>query len=234
MVLARKYRLLRPAGFGGMAPLWAANNESTGAEVCIKVLVPEKMDDEPVKRFRREANAAARLSHRAIVRTFDLLELDATGDSKGAPVALGLVMELLQGETLGDLLAKRTKLPLEEALDIAIPVCSALAHAHRAGVVHRDLKPDNIFVATDVDGEAMPKVLDFGISKVSSGTGNTVALTLEGVMLGTPAFMSPEQAKGAKTIDARSDVFSFAIVLYMMLSGTNPFDGRRLHDVITS
>jgi serine/threonine-protein kinase len=236
-MLAKKYRLLRPAGFGGMAQLWAAKNEATGAEVCIKVLVPERMDDEPVKRFRREAHAAARLSHRAIVRTFDLLELAATGEvatGKTPAVALGLVMELLQGETLGDLLAKKGALSLDDTLDIALPVCSALAHAHRAGIVHRDLKPDNIFLATDPDGEALPKVLDFGISKVSSGSGNTLALTQDGVMLGTPAFMSPEQAKGAKSIDARSDVFSMGIMIYVMLSGKNPFDGSRLHDILTS
>lgn len=234
-VLAGKYRLVRPAGFGGMAQLWVATNESTGADVCVKVLVPESNDDESVKRFRREAHAAARLSHRAIVRVFDLVELDASGGTarqgRGATKALAIVMELLAGETLGDLLMKRGKLPLDEALDLFVPVLSALAHAHRAGVVHRDIKPDNVFLARDPDGHVTPKVLDFGISKLQ---GDKSQLTIDGVMLGTPTFMSPEQARGASKVDARSDVFSAAIVFVMMLTGGNPFEEESFHDVMTA
>jgi serine/threonine protein kinase len=231
-LLARKYRLLRTAGFGGMAQLWVAKNEATAAEVCVKVLVPDKSDDESVERFRREAYAAARLSHRAIVRVFDLIELGATGEvvTDGKISALAIVMELLHGETLADLLMKKGKLPLEEALDIALPFLSALAHAHRAGVVHRDLKPDNIFLATDPDGQVIPKVLDFGVSKLEQER----SITQDGVMLGTPSFMSPEQARGARNVDARSDVFSAGIVLYMMLSGKNPFESDTFHSVVTA
>ena len=151
-----------------MAQLWVATNEATGAEVCVKILVPDASDDESVERFRREAYAAARLSHRAIVRIFDLVELGANGETttSGKPAALAIVMELLHGETLGDCLMKKGKLPLDEAIDLALPFLSALAHAHRAGVVHRDLKPDNIFLATDPDGHVIPKVLDFGVSKM--------------------------------------------------------------------
>lgn len=234
-VLAGKYRLARPAGFGGMAQLWVATNASTGAEVCVKILVPESNDDESVKRFRREAHAAARLSHRAIVRVFDLVELDANGatarQGAGTTKALAIVMELLAGETLGDLLMKRGKLPLDEALDLFIPVLSALAHAHRAGVVHRDIKPDNVFLAKDPDGHVTPKVLDFGISKLQ---GDKSQLTNDGVMLGTPSFMSPEQARGASKVDARSDVFSAAIVFLMMLSGQNPFEEESFHAVMSA
>jgi serine/threonine protein kinase len=245
-LLAQKYRLSRPAGFGGMAQLWVAKNEATGAEVCIKILVPEKSDDESVERFRREAYAAARLSHRAIVRIFDLVELGPDGEAtKGKPAALAIVMELLHGETLGDHLMKRGALPVEESMDLALPILSALAHAHRAGVVHRDLKPDNIFLATDPDGHVIPKVLDFGVSKVAitgehalklkASTPQPVkALTLDGVMLGTPSFMSPEQARGARDVDARSDVFSAGILVYMMLTGKNPFESDSFHAVIAS
>lgn len=231
-MLARKYRLLRTAGFGGMAQLWVAKNESTGAEVCIKILVPERSDDESVERFRREAYAAARLSHRAIVRVFDLIELGPNGEDiiGGKISGLAIVMELLHGETLADLLMKRGKLPLEEALDVAIPFLSALAHAHRAGVVHRDVKPDNIFLSTDPDGHVIPKVLDFGVSKLNE----TRSITQDGVMLGTPSFMSPEQARGARSIDARSDVFSAGIVLYMMLAGSNPFESDSFHSVVSA
>ena len=232
--LAGKYRLDRPAGFGGMAQLWVATNASTGAEVCVKVLVPDANSDESVKRFRREAHAAARLGHRAIVRVFDLVELDANGEAaqKGSSVAaLAIVMELLSGETLGDALMKRGKIPLEETLDIMIPVLSALAHAHRAGVVHRDVKPDNVFLAKDPDGHVIPKVLDFGISKLQ---GDKSQLTNDGVMLGTPNFMSPEQARGASKVDARTDVFSAAIMMVMMLSGQNPFDDESFHSVVSA
>jgi eukaryotic-like serine/threonine-protein kinase len=235
MRLAGKYRLVRPAGFGGMAQLWVAHNEATGAEVCIKVLVPEANDDESVQRFRREAYAVARLSHRAIVRVFDLVELGPDGEqlgSGGAPSALAMVMELLRGETLGDHLMKRGKLSVDETLDIAIPFLSALAHAHRAGVVHRDVKPDNLFLSIDPDEHVLPKVLDFGISKVK--VPNAETLTLDGVLLGTPSFMSPEQARGSKNIDARSDVFSSGILLYMMLAGENPFESDSFHSVVSA
>ncbi|MBX3223905.1 MAG: serine/threonine protein kinase, partial [Labilithrix sp.] len=225
-LIASKYVLERPAGFGGMAHLWVATNQATGAEVCVKLLVLEEGDghEEAVARFRREAHAAASLSHRAIVRVFDLLELDEDGAAASGgdrtPHAYAIVMELLQGETLGDVLAKRGSIPVEEALDLFLPVVSALGHAHRAAVIHRDLKPDNIFLATEPDGHVIPKVLDFGVSKVDGAA----AITVDGVVVGTPSFMSPEQAKGSRRIDARSDVFSAGILLYMMLSGRNPFE----------
>lgn len=225
-VVAEKYALARPAGFGGMAQLWVATNQATGAEVCVKLLVPDPdkgQDPESVERFRREAHAAASLSHRAIVRVFDLLELDEHGHAVTggkAPHAYAIVMELLHGETLGEMLAKRGKLPVDEALDLFLPVVSALGHAHRASVIHRDLKPDNIFLAADPDGQVIPKILDFGVSKLERAD----SLTSDGVVVGTPTFMSPEQAKGSRRIDARSDVFSAGILFYMMLSGKNPFE----------
>lgn len=221
-VLAKKYLLERPAGFGGMAQLWVATNQATGAEVCVKLLIPSGEDrGEAVERFRREAHAAAMLSHRAIVRVFDLLELDENGETtKDAARAYAIVMELLHGETLGDCLAKRGAIPLDEALDLFLPIVSALAHAHRAAVIHRDIKPDNIFLSREPDGQIIPKVLDFGVSKLS----NAEAITIDGVLVGTPCFMSPEQAKGVRQLDARSDVFSAGILFYTMLTGRNPFE----------
>jgi serine/threonine protein kinase len=225
-VIAKKYVLDRPAGFGGMAQLWVATNQSTGAEVCVKLLVPDSdkgHDDESVERFRREAYAAASLSHRAIVRVFDLLELDERGDvvtNKKSPHSYAIVMELLHGETLGEVLVRKGSLGVDEALDLFLPVVSALGHAHRASVIHRDLKPDNIFLAAEPDGHVIPKVLDFGVSKLERAD----ALTSDGVVVGTPTFMSPEQAKGSRRIDARSDVFSAGILLYVMLGGRNPFE----------
>jgi serine/threonine-protein kinase len=201
--------------------------------------VPEVSDTESVERFRREAYAAARLSHRAIIRIFDLFELDFRGEATtGKPAALVIVMELLHGETLGDFLMKKGHLPVPEAVDLMLPLLSALAHAHRAGVVHRDLKPDNVFLATDPDDHVIPKILDFGVSKMASVGDKAVRisdsqpLTLEGVLLGTPTFMSPEQARGARDVDARSDVFSVGTLFYTMLAGKNPFDGEKFHAVV--
>ena len=241
-LLARKYRLTRPAGFGGMAQLWVATNEATGADVCIKILVvPESEDEDVAERFRREAYAAARLSHRAIVRIFDLVELTADGEVlvRGTPAALAIVMELLHGETLAELILRKEQLDLDETIDLALPIISALAHAHRAGVVHRDLKPENIFLATDPDGHVIPKVLDFGVSKLAPeampqtpGASAPPPITLDGVMVGTPSFMSPEQARGSRHVDARSDVFSLGILVYVMLAGRNPFDGENFHSVL--
>jgi serine/threonine-protein kinase len=228
-VIGGKFVLEEPAGFGGMAEVWVATNSATGARVCVKVLA-RAGDEEEVERFRRGAHAAAKLSHRAIVRVFDLLSLDATGQiTRREPAdAYAIVMELLKGETLGELLARRGKLPREEALDLFLPVMSALAHAHRAWIVHRDLKPDNIFLAVDPDGHVAPKVLDFGISKMS----NAEPLTSDGVIVGTPSFMSPEQAKGASFVDARSDVFSAGTLLYVMLSGVNPFEAKHFAEAL--
>jgi eukaryotic-like serine/threonine-protein kinase len=221
-----------------MAQLWVATNEATGAEVCVKILVPQQCDEESVARFRREAYAAARLSHRAIVRIFDLVELGANGETttSGHPAALAIVMELLHGETLADLLMKKGALPVDEMIDLALPFLSALAHAHRAGVVHRDLKPENVFLSSDPDGHVIPKVLDFGVSKMAGDRGEPTAepVTLDGVMMGTPSFMSPEQARGSREVDARSDVFSAGILMYMMVAGKNPFASEAFHSVLSA
>jgi serine/threonine-protein kinase len=223
-VIGGKYVLETPAGLGGMASVWVATNQATGARVCVKILVPEANGEEASERFRREAHTSAKLTHRAIVRVFDLLSLDRAGKitREARPHAYVIVMELLTGESLADRLTKRGKLPLEEALDLFLPVMSALAHAHRASIIHRDLKPANVFLAVDPDGHVAPKVLDFGLAK----TWDAEPLTSDGIIVGTPSFMSPEQAKGARYLDARSDVFSAGTLLYMMLSGVNPFEEK--------
>jgi serine/threonine protein kinase len=215
LVLGGKYLLLRRLGVGGMGVVWIARNAATGADVAVKVLLPERaVSKDALERFRREAHATARLTHRGIVRVFDLLELDPNEGS------LLMVMELLRGHTLAERLHHEPRLGVDEALDVILPILSALDHAHGVGVVHRDLKPENIFIALDPDGQAMPKLLDFGISKMRQPMID--AITADGELVGTPCYMSPEQARG-RPVDARSDVFSIGILLYEMLSGHNPF-----------
>ncbi|MEZ4258280.1 MAG: serine/threonine-protein kinase [Polyangiaceae bacterium] len=231
VVLGGKYRLVRPAGFGGMAEVWIAENQATGAQVCVKILVAPEGDGDSVARFEREARAAAGLSHRAIVRTYDLFE--ATADLPEVPGAaparkLAIVMDLLQGETLADRIDREGKLSLEDALDTLLPVVSGLSYAHKKGIVHRDVKPENVFLAKEPDGAITPKVLDFGLSK----TPDAKTITLDGELLGTPAFMSPEQVRNPKDVDARSDVFSLGLLFYLALTGKNPFDQG--HSVIAS
>jgi eukaryotic-like serine/threonine-protein kinase len=246
LVLGNKYCLLRPAGFGGMGAVWVARNEATSAEVALKVLVTARqgVDAEAIARFRREAHTAAQLYHRGIVRIFDLVELRftldeadsairlaATGEPR-TPDALVLVMELLRGETLASHMDKKRRFSQEETLAIVLPLLSALAHAHAQGIVHRDLKPENVFLSVDPDGHVIPKILDFGISKLLQPAAPRI--TTDGAMLGTPSYMSPEQARGLSNVDARADVFSAGILLYECLSGENPFSSGSYHSVVAA
>jgi serine/threonine-protein kinase len=211
-----------------MGTVWVARNVATEADVAVKLLLQDRAESpEASARFRREAHAAAQLSHRGIVRVFDLIEL--SGADEGSLV---MVMELLRGQTLADLIDRRTKLSVDETLEIMVPLLSALAHAHSAGIVHRDLKPENIFLAVDPDGHVTPKVLDFGISKLSSP--KAPRITSDGAMLGTPSYMSPEQARGSTLVDARGDVFAVGILLYELLSGKNPFASESYHSVVAA
>jgi eukaryotic-like serine/threonine-protein kinase len=246
LVLGSKYRLLRPAGFGGMGAVWVARNEATSADVALKVLVTARqgVDQEAIARFRREAHTAAQLYHRGIVRIFDLVELHfasdeadsairlaATGEPR-APDALVLVMELLRGETLASHMDKKGRLSQEDTLALVLPLLSALAHAHAQGIVHRDLKPENVFLSVDPDGHVIPKILDFGISKLLEPAAPRI--TTDGAMLGTPSYMSPEQARGLSNVDARADVFAAGILLYECLSAENPFASGSYHSVVAA
>jgi serine/threonine-protein kinase len=208
-----KLELVRAVGEGGMGAVWIARNMTTGGKVAIKVLRPHRRGDEhAVERFRYEATLGATLSHRNITRVFDLLE-----DKDGSLV---LVMELLQGETLHDYYKRKGSLSTREAVAIIVPLLSALQHAHDHGVIHRDLKPTNVFLHTDPDGQVTPKLLDFGIAKSEDSS----IETRTGDALGTPRYMSPEQVRSI-ALDARSDLFSLAVVLYEIITGQNPYPG---------
>ncbi len=227
-VIGGKYRLVRRLATGGMGEIWVARNEKTDADVAMKLLHREgeaagKHEGtttagmaaagvaETLARFRHEAKLGAMLSHRSIVRVFDLLE-EADG-------TLVLVMELLRGESLDKYMKQRGPLSCKEAVAIAVPVLSGLAHAHASGVVHRDVSPANVFLAVDPDGQVTPKLVDFGIAKVSASG----IKTLDGRVLGTPRYMSPEQIRGHEVIDGRSDLFSVAVVICELITGVCPF-----------
>src|SRR5258708_4918714 len=205
-----KYRLLRPLASGGMGQVWLARNETTGADLALKVL--RRSDGATLDaRFRNEARFAAGLSHRNIVRVFDLLEEDDG--------TLVLVMELLRGESLGAMLARRGTLSTHEAIAGAPPLLSAPGDAHASGGVHGDVTPANLFLAVEPDGEVLPKLVDFGIAKLPVAA----SFTLEGAVLGTPRYMAPEQIRAAADIDGRADLFGVAVVVYELLTGASPF-----------
>jgi serine/threonine-protein kinase len=210
-----KYLLVSEIGAGGMGTVWAARNQATDAEVALKIWRDDGRDADAENtrtRFRNEAKLSAMLAHRNVVRVFDLLtEPDGT---------LVLVMERLRGCSLASYLRTYGRLDERATLAVASGLLAALDQAHRAGIVHRDMKPANVFLAMEADGHVTPKLLDFGIAKVP--TANT-SLTLDGSVLGTPRYMSPEQIR-SKDLDGRSDLFSLGTVLYEALTGISPFD----------
>jgi serine/threonine-protein kinase len=214
--LAGKYRLEVPLGEGGMGIVWRAFNLQLEAPVAIKVLVPELDPSQFGERLLTEARAAARLVHPGIVRVFD-----CGWSESGEPF---IVMELLNGESMGDRL-ERGPLPAVDAVQLLLPIVDALSLAHSRGVVHLDLKPDNIFIATE-GGATQPKLLDFGIAKViSSAPRDDVEASRTVTPLGSPEYVSPEQARGVVDVDHRSDIWSSCVVLYEALVGEVPFSG---------
>jgi serine/threonine protein kinase len=206
--LADRYVLEEPVASGGMATVWRARDEVLGRPVAVKILHEHlARDRDLLERFRLEAVAAARLSHPSAIRVFD------TGVEKGVCF---IVMELLQGDTLADLIHRRGPLEPPEAAAMILPVLHALAHAHRARVVHRDVKPSNVLVGP----EGMVKVVDFGIAKAAFTGGD---LTTTGNLLGSARYLAPEQVQEAE-VDGRADLYAVGIVLYELLTGRPPFD----------
>jgi serine/threonine-protein kinase len=213
-VIAGKYRLDTLLGEGGMGSVWRAFNLQLEAPVAIKLLRSDMDSAELGERLRVEARAAAKLVHPNIVRIFDIGESES-----GEPF---IVMELLDGESLRDILTRGPLSPIN-AVQLLLPVAEALALAHSRGVVHRDIKPDNVLIA-DVGDTLQPKLLDFGIAKITStAAAGGATITNTGTVLGSPEYMSPEQALGRSDIDQRSDVWSFCVVLYEALAGRTPF-----------
>jgi serine/threonine-protein kinase len=225
-VVAERYRIEKLLGRGGMAEVYAAVNLRTDKRVALKWIRPALASTaEGLARFRREALAAGRITHSSVVTIYDVVE------HQGAAC---LVMELLEGETLAKRLARSGRLPLVEVIALVLPAMRGVAAAHAEGVVHRDLKPDNIFVCLDERGQVQGcKVLDFGVSKVAVPAAVVPAnITVSGHMVGTPSYMSPEQVRGASDVDQRADVYALGLVLYEMLAGRPPFVHEQFSAVI--
>lgn len=226
-LLAGRFRLDRRLGEGGMGIVWAATNTTTLRRVAIKLLKNERADDPHVKRrFLREGRAASAVHHPNVVEIFDVLELE-----DGTPA---MVMELLEGESLGQRVRRKRVLPLAEVAEVLMPAVAAIGTAHAAGVVHRDLKPDNIFLSNGHENAVVVKVLDFGIAKITGEKepGHTDGLTGTGAMLGTPYYMAPEQLFTDETIDYRCDIWALGCILYECLAGVRPTQGENFADII--
>jgi eukaryotic-like serine/threonine-protein kinase len=209
-----------------MGVVWAAEDLATGELRAAKLMKEAAGDPDARRRFLREARAAAAVRHPSVVQIVEVLELD-----DGAPV---IVMELLEGESLRELLARERVLALTELAAIATPVVSAVGAAHELGIVHRDLKPENIFLARGATGERVVKVLDFGIAKLTALDGDAMRSTglTTGAVLGTPAYMSPEQVFGERDIDHRADIWALGLIVYQCLSGVLPTEAENVGQVL--
>ncbi|NVB79429.1 MAG: protein kinase [Kofleriaceae bacterium] len=214
-VLLGKYRVESTLGFGGMGLVIKAHNLALDEDVAIKILREDvQLDDDNITRFLREAKNAVRLKSEHVARIRDVGTFD-----DGRPY---MVMELLEGLDLGKALLDIGRVDAQHAADLMLQTCDAIAEAHSLGIVHRDIKPTNLFVTKRRDGSELLKVLDFGISKAQFGP--DMSLTQTSSMLGTPAYMSPEQMRNARTADPRSDIWSLGCVLYELVEGNLPFD----------
>jgi serine/threonine protein kinase len=221
-VLDGRYRITRKIGEGGMGEVWAADHVHIEKKFAIKLLKQEIVSNaEAVTRFRQEARSASSIGHRNIIAIEDFGQLP---DGR-----IYMCMELLNGTPLNDLL--KTPLTADRLLNIMIQTGHGLAAAHSKGIIHRDMKPENVFVTVGPNGEDVPKLLDFGIAKVAGGEGQN-HLTRTGTIFGTPFYMAPEQALG-NPVDGRTDVYAMGVILYEIFSGSVPFGGESFMGILT-
>ena len=215
-VLSGLYKVERLLGEGGMGAVYVALHIHLNKQFAVKVLSDRiAKNKDAIERLRQEAVLASSIEHDNIV---EVVNFDATSDG-----SVFIVMELLKGQSLGDLV-NEGPLALERALPIVVQIARALHAAHGKGIVHRDLKPENIFI-TDRRGMDFAKVLDFGISKIKSAEAEEVRMTKTGQLVGTPLYMSPEQAKGEADVDRRADIYALGAIMYEILTGVPPFEG---------
>jgi len=209
-----RYELIEKIGKGGMGVVYRGKDTVIGRPVAVKMLVSDiDISEETRERFFREAKSAGQLTHRNIITIYDF------GEEAGRAY---IVMELLHGDSLCKVLTNPDPIPLERQVEIMTRVCEGLAFAHAKGIVHRDVKPANLFITN----EGQLKILDFGVARIASSK-----LTRSGLIVGTPDYMSPEQVMG-KVVDQRSDIFSCGTVFYQLLTGRKPFAAKRLPQIL--
>ena len=217
------YIVIRRIGTGGMGSIFEAEDKGLGHRVALKLLHPHvAKDSAAAARFLREGRAAARIRHPHVVQVHSL------GTDAGTPY---LAMELLDEGDLSSLIAARGRLPIDEALELVLPVIAALAAAHDAGIIHRDLKPSNVCMTRGPAGHLLPKVVDFGVSKVVDRHGASDA-TLSNGLVGTAAYVAPEQVRAASNASFHSDQYSLAVLFYECLTGARPFSGRGTYEIL--
>lgn len=221
-LLLGRYRIIKRLGEGGMGAVYEGKHELIGKRLAIKCLHPQFMsNEEVVERFHREAHAATAVGNEHIIEVTDVGSFD-----DGSPF---MVMEYLEGHEFGALLDTEGPMPISRLVHIVGQVCGALAAAHARGIVHRDMKPENVYLIRRGNDDDFVKVLDFGISKIkesSESLGEGSSLTKTGMALGTPYYMPPEQAQGLRDIDHRADIYAVGVILYQGLSGRLPFDAE--------
>jgi len=224
-----EYRIIERIGTGGMGSVYKAEQPSMNRKVAIKILHARYLSrDDLVSRFRREARAMSQLSHPNTARVYKYGQLDDG--------SFYFVMEYMMGRNLAQHVRMNGPMEAEQAINIMIQVCGALEEAHQAGIIHRDLKPENIFLTDQGGTQRFPKVLDFGLAKVSEaqmGRMSIMNLTQQGTVFGTPEFMSPEQALG-EPLDNRTDIYSLGLILYELVTGKLPFDVKGKREMMTA
>jgi serine/threonine-protein kinase len=222
--IAGKYQLIRKLDQGGMGVVWVAHHLGLDVHVALKLVRPEVDSPVAAERLVREAQAAARLRHAAIVQVLDVGRTD-----EGDPF---LVMELLDGECLADVLDREGRLDAVTALRVILPVAGALEAMHAKGILHRDVKPDNVFLSRDDAGRWQPKLIDFGLARLGDHTG-AGRITQRGVVVGTPVYLSPERLRGEEA-GVGDDVWALCVVLYLLVTGEVPFEGESVVELLVA
>ena len=221
VLIESKYKVLSVLGHGGMATVYKVEQILLNKQFALKMIGREAFSENSWRRFQKDAQAISRLSHPNIVKAYEFGLIDGNQPY--------LVMDLVEGETLGTRLKRAGQLTIKEVVDLFIPICFALSYAHQEGIIHRDLKPSNIVLSVGNDGKREPKIVDFGIAKVIDE--DSEALTRTGEVFGTPHYMSPEQCRGDQ-IDARCDIYALGCVMFEALTGTPPFPGSSAVSII--